>query len=119
MQKKGESKATSVLLAKQESQSLFDIAACHCFDFSTCNCPRDLKVPVLAREFLFNQSNDRKMFIGSLDKEKTCKLSKKSERASKRVKFCDFQRSTARLSETEEDIKLFDDGMIRKKVIIM
>jgi hypothetical protein len=41
LKRKGVSKASAVLLTKQESQSLFDIAACQCLDLSICTCPRE------------------------------------------------------------------------------
>ena len=74
LKRKGETKDSAVLVAKQESLSLFDIAACNCLDLISCTCPRESKVPELERDFLLDQRNERKMVIGSLDKETTCKL---------------------------------------------
>ena len=79
LKRKGVSKALAVLLTKQESQNLFDIAACQCLDLSICTCPRESKVPELEREFLLDQRNERKMVIGSLDRETTCKLTKATQ----------------------------------------
>lgn len=90
LKRKGEAKVSAVLLAKQDSLSLFDIAACHCLDFSSCTCPRKSKVPELERQFLLDQRNERNMVIGPLDKETTSKLTKGSERATKRQKYYDF-----------------------------
>lgn len=85
--KKGKSKLSAISLTKDEGLCLFDIAACHCVDINNCNCPRELKVPVLEKEFLCDQRESRKMTIGSVDKATTSELKKKSERASKRRKY--------------------------------
>ena len=87
LKRKGEAKDAGILLAQQEGLSLFDISACQCLDFNNCNCPKQCRVPTLEREFLSDQRNERKMRIGSLDKEVSCKLSKKSEREAKRQKY--------------------------------
>jgi len=87
---KGETKASAILLAKQDSLILFDISACRCLDFSNCTCPREVKVPALEHEFLLDQRKERKMIIGSLDKKTTCKLTKKNDRALKRQKYYEY-----------------------------
>lgn len=46
-------------------KKLFDISSCKCVDFSLCKCKN--KVPARERDFLVDQRNDRKMFIGSID----------------------------------------------------
>jgi hypothetical protein len=56
---------------------LFDIASCKCLNFEFCTCPREKKVPFLERNFLTDQRNDRKMFIGAIDIDKTRKLNRR------------------------------------------
>ena len=63
LKRKGETKALAVLLAKQESIVLFDIAACHCLDLINCTCPRDSKVPALERDFLLDQRNEKRWLL--------------------------------------------------------
>jgi hypothetical protein len=87
LKKKGESKLASIFTSKEEGRYLLDIASCHCVNLNDCCCPRDSKVPVIEREFLTDQRNQRKMIIGGLDKATTSRLIKKSERATKRQKY--------------------------------
>lgn len=49
------------------SMRLFDFALCKCESFQACNCSKEKKVPILEREFLLDQRNERKMFIGAID----------------------------------------------------
>ena len=107
LKKKDDLKLAAVATAKQESKSLFDIAACHCADFSDCNCAREFKVPTLEREFLMDQRTVRKMFIAGLDKTVTAKMQQAEERSRKRRKYyasvvCDEACSTATCSATTD-----------------
>ena len=78
LKKKRELKINAISASKQESLYLFDVAACQCLDFNDCCCSRELKVPLLEREFLTDQRNNRQMIIGGLDKITTSKLIKKN-----------------------------------------
>ena len=82
LKKKGTSKLSAISAAN--GLTLFDIviAACHCDQFDDCACPRQLKVPVLEREFLKDQRSARKMFIGSVDKSVTSAFLNRRERES-------------------------------------
>lgn len=62
------------------SNSLFEFCACKCVDFDNCSCPKDKKIPVLERNFILDQRNERKMFIGNIDKIETSKMIKKAQR---------------------------------------
>jgi len=84
LKKKGDSKLSTISALSKESLVLFDIATCHCSDFTKCNCPRESKVPVLERQFLLDQRNEQKMVIGGLDTAATSRLMKKTDRAQKR-----------------------------------
>ena len=77
----------AISAAKQESESLFDIAACRCSDITNCNCAREFKVPALERDFLTDQRTVRKMVIAGLDKATTTKMQRAEERSSKRRKY--------------------------------
>lgn len=44
LKRKGEVKASAVLIAKHKSLGLFDIATCHCLNLSNLTCPRESKV---------------------------------------------------------------------------
>lgn len=117
LKRKGEAKASTLLLVMQESFSLLDIAACHCLDLSSCTCPRESKVQMLECDFLLDQQNERKMVIGSVDKETTCKLTKATDRASKRQNYYDSvlcNKSSAGASggynsDTDLDMELSDN----------
>ena len=54
-----------------KSKDLFDFSSCKCYSFSTCSCPKQMKIPVLEQMFLTDQRNERKMIIGNVDKEAT------------------------------------------------
>ena len=60
--KKGEAKLCAIAAAKVNGLTLFDIAACHCDPLNDCACPRDLKVPVLEKEFLLDQSVKKNVY---------------------------------------------------------
>lgn len=50
---------------------LFGICACKCSESASCKCPLDRRVPLIERDFLNDQRNERKMVIGGVDKERT------------------------------------------------
>ncbi|XP_072389272.1 uncharacterized protein [Diabrotica undecimpunctata] len=58
----------------EDSKKLFDIATCKCLEFTDCSCPKNQKIPIPERNFLIDQRTDRKMIIGSLDREATKKM---------------------------------------------
>ena len=72
--------------------SLFDIAACQCREFATCQCTKEMKVPSREREFLTDQRTVRRMQIGRVDKEVTAMLQRRQGRE-------------CHMSEREEDEK--------------
>lgn len=64
----------------EHSNSLFEFCACKCVDFDNCSCTKDKKIPVLERNFIIDQRNERKMFLGNIDKIETSKIIKRSQR---------------------------------------
>ena len=48
--------------------TLFDISACKCSDFSLCTCGPNCRVPTAERDFLSDQRSDRHMVIDRVDK---------------------------------------------------
>lgn len=64
---------------KEEGSRLFDIASCKCA-FDKCNCEKTRKVPVVEQSFLIDQRSTRMMFISSVDKHLSKKLSCKNKR---------------------------------------
>src|SRR6266496_4214024 len=73
-----------VSLFQQNSNKLFDIAACKCLDFSACHCHKDNKVPLQERKFLIDQRTDRRMMIGNVDRRMTQQILKKQIRKERR-----------------------------------
>ena len=67
---------------EQARKTMFDIAACKCDDFSSCNCEKSCKVPVLEQTFLQDQRSARKMMIGAVDKVTSRKLEERKKRKS-------------------------------------
>ena len=63
---------------------LFDISACKCSNFVLCKCK--IKVPVREREFLTDQRNKRKMFIGLIDLVTTRKIELSAHRKKLEIK---------------------------------
>lgn len=52
----------------EKCNKLFDICSCKCKILNNrCSCVKDRKVPVIKQAFLFDQRNDRKMFITNID----------------------------------------------------
>ena len=65
---------------KQAHNIIFDVASCKCKPISKCGCIKTKKVPKEEVDFLMDQRNERKMIIGSVDKE----LSRKKEQSDAR-----------------------------------
>jgi hypothetical protein len=65
---------------RQRTNILFDAACCKCETFSDCQCERGKKVPIQERSFLVDQRSMRKMVIGAVDTEQTCKKLSMMER---------------------------------------
>jgi len=61
----------------ESKNSLFDIAACKCVEFSICNCEKSRKVPIVEQAFIIDQRKTRKMIMTSNDISTTKKLKKK------------------------------------------
>ena len=66
--------------------TLFDISACKCSDFSLCTCGPNCRVPTAERDFLSDQRSDRHMVIDRVDKATTVANRKRTERRTARVK---------------------------------
>lgn len=65
-------------LRARTEKTLFDISSCKCE--TECHCPYNLKVSLRERDFLFDQRNCRKMFIGSIDLNATRRANINSRR---------------------------------------
>lgn len=63
-----------------ESNRLFDVAACKCKIFSDCKCQKEKRVPKIEQTFLTDQRTTRKMTISSVDKAVSKVLNKREER---------------------------------------
>ena len=48
-------------------KQLFDLTSCKFKTFDDCLCNKDQKIPVAKREFIVDQRNDCKLFIGGLE----------------------------------------------------
>ncbi|KAK3925274.1 MAU2 chromatid cohesion factor-like protein [Frankliniella fusca] len=77
------------------SAKLFDIAACKCPSFASCNCPKEKKVPFIEQPFLLDQRTRRIGRIGSVDLTETKKITKRNEHKEKLLK----RHSTSTLTE--------------------
>jgi hypothetical protein len=67
-------------------KNLFNVCTCKCIDSGitdryACTCPLLNKVPLMEWDFWIDQNTDRQMYIGSIDKETTIKLRKRSVRS--------------------------------------
>lgn len=82
---------------------LFDIAACKCISFSSCNCPKERKVPILEQPFLLDQRGRRIGRIGSVDLPETMKITKRNERREKLSKCHSASTLTRKVSTTTSD----------------
>jgi len=60
-----------VQIFRDDSEKLFDIAACKCNEQIVCCCEKDKKVPIIEREFLGDHRTNRKMMISNVDIIKT------------------------------------------------
>lgn len=45
-----------------------------------CRCDKEKKIPVIEREFMYDQGNSRLKYIGKLDKTETRRITKRIER---------------------------------------
>lgn len=66
-------------------KKLFDIATCKCMSRKVCKCVT--KVPIAEENFLKDQRNDRKMYIGSVDKAMTQSIRRSEIRKRKYDEF--------------------------------
>lgn len=82
---------------------LFDIAACKCISFSSCNCPKERKVPIIEQPFLLDQRTRRIGRIGSVDLPETKKITKRNERKEKLSKRHSTSTLTRKVSATTCD----------------
>ena len=66
-----------------DSKKLFDFVSCKCKTFDDCRCNKDLKIPVIERDFVVDQRNERRMFIGNTDQKITNAQKRRLERLMK------------------------------------
>ncbi|CAG9794368.1 unnamed protein product [Diatraea saccharalis] len=81
---------------KDSINKLFDIATCKCISRELCKCVT--KVPAAEENFLKDQRNERKMYIGSVDKVTTQSLRRREIRKRKYEEFaakCNVTPSTS------------------------
>jgi hypothetical protein len=64
----------------EAKNGLFDIAACKCVKFSSWNCEKSWKVPIIEQVFIIDQRTTRKMVMTSIDISTTKKLQKKKKK---------------------------------------
>ena len=74
-------RARKALKFKENLTKLFDITFCQCLNFTSCCCPKEMRVPKREQNFLTDQRAIRNMNIGELDK----KVSKANKRKHDRV----------------------------------
>ena len=65
---------------KHADNTLFDVSACKCLDFSKCSCEKVKKVPERERAFLNDQRCLRMMYMKGLDIQTTMKLQRREAR---------------------------------------
>jgi len=87
---------------KIEGRTLFDVAQCKCKIVSQCSCARSKKVPEIERPFLTDQRTERKLYIGRVDKEESCRVSLISDRKQKREKYYEEERSKLNRNEIDD-----------------
>lgn len=63
---------------QMEMTSLFDISRCKCED--KCVCSYVDKIPKKEKQFLIDQRNERRMFLGSIDVDATCQAESREKR---------------------------------------
>ena len=88
---------------------MFDISHCQCKEFTACQCVKKKKVPRAEQEFLPDQRNSRKMYIGEVDK--------KSEKMKKRKAAREDRLETRRQEEKQRRIVVERSHAIFKKQI--
>jgi len=74
-----ESQITKLDAFKDRFDVLFDFCSCKCKNFRICACLREKKITKTEKNFLMDQRNDRKMFIGGLDPARTSKTQELQE----------------------------------------
>lgn len=82
---------------------LFDIAACKCISFSSCNCQKESKVPIIEQPFLLDQRTRRIGRIGSVDLPETKKITKRNELKEKLSKRHSSSTLARKVSATTRD----------------
>lgn len=87
--KKLRSETKKQLFYKDSVKKLFDIATCKCISREVCKCAT--KIPAAEDKFLKDQRNDRKMYIGSIDKMMTESI---RHSAIRKRKYEEFQKRT-------------------------
>lgn len=85
--KKIRKKTTQSEFYKEACKTLFDISICKCANINVCKCK--IKIPVKEREFLEDQREERKMYIGSIDLCTTKLNIRRELRQEKYNKFAD------------------------------
>ena len=90
-------------------QNVFDVCSCKYFDKgartrSECQCPLKFKIPQMEWDFWVDQKNNRKLYIGTVDKEATSKLGMKETRRIKKQKLEETVDGMATSSVESHDI---------------
>lgn len=70
----------------ESKNSLFDIVACKCVEFSICNCEKSRKLPIIEQVFIIDQRTTRKIVVTSINISTTKKLQKKNNEKRNRCK---------------------------------
>lgn len=65
-------------------ESLFDRFACRCHDIMKCSCVPNDRIPVKEHAFIMDQRNERKMFIGTVDRKFSVEMEKKLQAVNRR-----------------------------------
>lgn len=105
----GEQDKREKFVASAEAK-LFDISFCKCPQFSSCNCPKDKKVPLIEQPFLLDQRTNRIGRIGKVDVAETKKLIKRTERKIQEINRKSVHTTSSSGSclagpSTDEDVK--------------
>ena len=75
-----QSQITKLNAFKESSNILFDFCSCKCKGIILCTCSKEKKVPSIERDFLLDQRNKRRMFIGGVDIITSTKIQQRQDR---------------------------------------
>ena len=86
-------------------KKLFDIAICKCTLRKLCKCQP--KIPIIEQDFLKDQREERKMYIGPVDRTTTISITRKNLRKQKYEEFLKF--GTPSTSTSATTVQCFSD----------